>query len=459
MPDKTTLAIAYAHQNQERFLSELKELIQIPSISTNPQNKEDIQKAADWMASHLRKLGMKNVHIFPTQLHPIVYSEHISEPQKPTVLIYGHYDVQPPDPLDLWKTPPFKPKIRGENLYARGASDMKGQILAGINAVEAVLAQGESPVNFKFILEGEEEIGSPSIEDFLEQHKELLTCDIILNLDAGILLSDTPTLTYALRGLAYFEIKVTSAKQDLHSGLFGGAVKNPAIALCELITGMHDEQERITLPNFYDRVRPLDSKEKTELGRLPVSDAFLLEQTGAPALSGEAGFTAIERIGARPTLDVNGFLSGFTGEGQKTVIPSWAMAKISMRLVPDQDPQEVHQQLLQYMEQNAPSTIHWEVKYLSGALASISDPHQPMPRAFFKALEDTWQTRPMLNREGGSIPIVGKMQNILKVDSILSGFGLMDDNIHAPNEKLHLPTWKKGIDAVIRFFYYLENIH
>ncbi|MBN1146234.1 MAG: dipeptidase [Anaerolineales bacterium] len=450
----TTLssALAYLQDNQARFLEELEEFVSIPSISTDPAAKPDIQRAAEWVAGQLRRLGMRNVEIYPTGGHPLVYGESLAAgPAKPTLLIYGHYDVQPVEPLELWETPPFEPTQRGENLYGRGASDMKGQVVIALKAVEALAHAGELPVNVKFIVEGEEEIGSPHLDGFIANHRQLLACDFALNTDTGMIGADVPTITYGLRGLAYFELRVAGPKGDLHSGIYGGAVHNPAQALCELIAGMHDEQGRVTLPGFYDPVKPLSAEERAELARLPMGESFYLEQTGAPSLRGEAGYSPVERVGARPTLEVNGLLSGFTGEGSKTVLPARAMAKLSMRLVPDQDPDQVHQQLLQYLEMHAPPTIHWEVIKMAGGRPSITDRNIPGVIAMSEALEAAWGKRPVFRREGGSVPVVEQMSKLLGIESVLTGFGLPDDNLHAPNEKIHLPTFFRGIEAITRY--------
>ena len=457
MTDQREAALQYAHKNKEKFLNAFKEILTIPSVSTDPAHSADIRHAAEWFTGQLRALGMQKVQIFPTAKHPIVYGEWLDTPGAPTVLIYGHYDVQPADPLNLWKTGPFDPVVRGEDIYARGASDMKGQAIVILKAVESLVKTGGLPVNVKWLLEGEEEIGSPNLPIFIGEHKELLACDFALNPDAGMIGKEYPTLTYALRGLAYFELKVHGPMQDLHSGIYGGVIHNPAIALAELIAGMHDSKGRVTLSGFYDRVQKLSKEDHDELARLPINEKHFLEVTGAPALYGEAGFTANELTGARPTLDVNGLLSGFTGEGSKTIIPAWAMAKISMRLVPNQDPKEVHQQLQRYLEEKAPKDIHWELTAMAGSSASISDRNNFGVRAMSKALETVWGVRPYFRREGGSIPVVRDMQNLLGIESVISGFGLPDDNIHAPNEKMHLPTWYKGIDAVIHFFFNLKS--
>ncbi len=455
MTDHRQAALDYARQHERDFEKNLQEFVAIPSISTSPEHKPQMQQAADWVANRLKSLGMNNVQILPTDLHPVVYGEWLGAPGKPTVLIYGHYDVQPVDPIELWRDDPFSGRVDGDRMMGRGASDMKGQDAACFNAVESIVKTGSLPVNVKWILEGEEEIGSPSLPKFLEQHKELLKADFCLNPDSGMLARDEPTLTYGLRGLAYFEIRVQGPASDLHSGIYGGAVHNPAIVLAELVAGMHDRDGRITLPGFYDRVRELPAEERAELARLPITDEKTKALTGVPEVYGEKGYTTVERIGARPTLDVNGFLSGFVGEGSKTVLPAKAMAKVSMRLVPDQDPKEVHQQLLAYLEKNAPKTVTWEVVMFAGGAASISDINLPGAQALAKAFETVWGKRPYFKREGGSVPVVGYMQKILGMESVLTGFGLPDDNLHAPNEKLDLPSWHNGTKALVHFLFNL----
>ncbi len=451
-------AISYAREHQAGALEALKELVRIPSVSTYAESKADMRRAAEWLAADLQRLGL-TAQVYDTQGHPVVFGElHAAHADAPTVLVYGHYDVQPPDPLDLWQTPPYEPSEREGNLYGRGASDMKGQVVACLKAVEAVLAQGPSPVHLKFILEGEEEIGSPSLPAFLRAHREMLACDVALNPDGGMIAPDLPTIVYGLRGLAYFELHVSGPAHDLHSGMFGGVVHNPAIALCELVAGMHDAQGRITLPGFYDQVQVLSDTEREQLARLPMDDAFYRQAAGAPALRGEQGYLPVEQTGARPTLDVHGLLSGFVEEGRKTVIPAKAMAKISCRLVPDQDPEAIHQSMLRYLEANAPKSIHWDLTFFGGGPAVISELDFREVRAFARALESVWGVQPLYKREGGSIPVVADMQKILGVPSIITGFGLPDDNIHAPNEKLNVPNWYRGIEALIHFFYNMAEI-
>jgi acetylornithine deacetylase/succinyl-diaminopimelate desuccinylase-like protein len=332
---------------------------------------------------------------------------------------------------------------------------MKGQILAAFKAIESIQAVDEFPVNVKFIFEGEEEIGSPNLEPFMKEHKDLLACDMALNPDSGMIAPDVPTIVYALRGLAYLEIRLYGQEHDLHSGLYGGIVENPANVLCQLVAGMKDKDNRVLLPGFYDKVRPLSAEERQELARLPLDEAYYLQGTGARRLVGETGYTWVELTGARPTLDVNGLYSGFIGEGSKTVLPAYAMAKVSMRLVPDQDPEEIRQAMAKYIEERLPDTMRYELLVHAGNPASITDLNTPGVKALAKALETVWGIRPVYKREGGSIPVVGHMKQILDAESVLTGFGLPDDNIHAPNERLNLQNWYRGIDSLIHFFYNL----
>lgn len=451
MPESTK-AIAYARSQREHYLAELKEFLAIPSISTLSEHKPDIQRAAEWVSRQLTGIGLRNVEIMPTAGHPVVYGEWLGAPGQPTVLVYGHYDVQPVDPLNEWISPPFEPTVRGDNLYARGASDMKGQVHAFLKALEALAKNEGFRVNIKVMVEGEEEIGSPNLDAFIDRHKDKLKCDIALNADSGILRPDQPSIVYGLRGLVYFEVWVYGPSQDLHSGIFGGSVHNPAQVLCELVAGMHDADGYITLPGFYDKVRQLSDEERAELARLPSSDAEWRKMAGVPQLFGEKGFTTPERLGARPTLEVNGILSGFTGEGPKTVLPAKAMAKLSMRLVPYQDDTAVEEQLKEYLRKNAPPTVRWEVKKLACTPAVLVKRDTDGVRAAVAALEATFGVKPVFKLEGGSVPVVSLVQAKLGVDSILMGFGLPDDNLHSPNEKLHLPNFYRGVEAYIRFF-------
>ena len=457
MPDARLEALKYSGNHKEKFLEELIAFSAIPSISTDPIAKADIDRTAQWVADKLISLGIDNVNIYPTAGHPVVYGEVLKAEGKPTVLIYGHYDVQPAAPLDKWDSDPFKPEVRGDHLYARGATDMKGQVAATIHAIEAILKTSDLPINVKFIIEGEEEIGSPNLGQFITEHRDMLTCDFALNPDTGMVAPDLPTITYALRGLAYFELRVYGPKQDLHSGVFGGTVHNPGQAICELIAGMHDENGAITLPGYYDKVRALTEDERAEIARLPKNEAWYLEHTGAPALWGENEFSPDERVGGRPTLEVNGLFTGYIGEGGKTVLPAYAMAKISCRLVPDQHPDEVYEQLKKYMEENAPKSIRWEIIQMVGSPPSISDRNSPWAKAYLKAAETVWGVRPAFKREGGSVPVVTDFQQTLGIDVVNMGFGLPTDNMHGPNEKLDLPNWYRGIDALIHYFFNLAD--
>jgi acetylornithine deacetylase/succinyl-diaminopimelate desuccinylase-like protein len=443
--------------NLPRFRRELDELLAIASISTESARKGEVQAAAEWTARALRELGCGRVEIFPTPGAPLVYGESLPPGHAgPTVLVYGHYDVQPVDPLGLWQSDPFRPTVRGENLYARGASDMKGQLLAALKAAEAVLKTGGRRPGFKFLIEGEEEIGSTNLPEFIRTHRELLSSDVCLNPDAGMIAPDLPTITYGLRGLAYFELRLRGPSRDLHSGMYGGVVHNPAQVLCELVAAMHEPNGRVALPGYYDAVRPLDPEERRELARLPMDEAFYLRASEAPALwAGEQGYTPLERVGARPTLEVNGLFSGFTGEGSKTVLPAEAMAKISMRLVPDQTLEAATSQLEAFLSKRVPATVRWELKRLAGGPPSISARESPGVRALARALGEAWGARPVFRREGGSIVVVAYLQEYLGVESLLTGFSLPEDNAHSPNEKLHLPTWQKGIAALAMFFAYL----
>lgn len=448
-------AIDYAKNHREDFLAELTEFLAIPSISTLPEHTGDIQRCAEWLATQLTRMGMKEVAVMPTGGHPVVYGEWLGAPGKPTVLIYGHYDVQPADPLGEWETPPFEPTIRGDYIVARGASDMKSQLFALLKALDSIVQQGDPPVNLKFVLEGEEEVGSPNLESFLHKNADMLSADVVLNCDSAIYAPDTPSLVYSLRGLAYFELHLRGPRQDLHSGMFGGVVHNPAQVLCELIAAMHDDQGRVTLPGFYDTVRTMDDAERADIAKSAKSDERWLEMSGAPALYGESGFTPTERAGARPTLEVNGMISGFTGEGSKTVLPAKAMAKISCRLVADQDPTVVAQQLETFVREHAPDTVTWSIDQHAGAPPGFTDRETPWMKHAQESMKEVFGKTPLFTRQGGTIPIVGYMKTILGIDSVLMGFGLPDDGIHGPNERQYLPNVYKGIETYIR---YLDRI-
>ncbi len=449
----SSLALTYLEENHERFQNELIELVRIPSISHDSMHGEDIDKAAQWLANKLRSIGIDHVQILPTQGFPVVYGEWLrGGASAPTVLIYGHYDVQFPEPLEDWKSPPFEPVIRNDNLYARGASDMKGQVLAAVNAVEAIIKTEDLPINIKFLIEGEEEIGSRNLSAFLIEHRQKLSSTISLNTDAGGFPDeDTPAICYSLRGGASFVLEVFGPDHDVHSGEFGGVIQNPIHVLSKLIASLHDEHGHITLPGFYDKVRKVSEDEHAELAKLPFDEAFLLKHSGAPSLWGEPEFIPAERIGARPTFEVVQFEAG----QPKSAIPAKAMARISFRLVPDQEPEEVRQQFQKYVEENLPATVTWNLQFTNGNPAFITAYQSTEVQAMSDALQTVFGKPPIFVRGGGGIGAVLKFKQILGIDSILTGFSLPDDNFHGPNEKLHLPTWKKGMAALVYFFHNL----
>lgn len=446
-------ALTYLEEHHERFQKELIEILRIPSISIAPEHKQDVEKAAGWLAQKLRLMGVEHVEILPTAGHPVVYGDWLHRgPSVPTVLIYGHYDVQFPEPLEDWKSDPFAPEIRDENLFARGASDMKGQMLASLNAVEALLKSGSLPVNIKFLLEGEEEIGSKHLNEFLAQHREKMACDFSLNTDAGGMPDeDTPTICYSLRGGAGFILDIFGPSQDIHSGEFGGVIQNPIHVMSRLIASLHDEQGHVTLPGFYDRVRKIEDEEHAELARLPFDEPFLLKHSGAPALWGEPEYLPIERIVARPTMEVVQFVAG----QPKSAIPAKATARISFRLVPDQVPAEVHQAFRNYLKETLPPTVTWNLQMTIGSPGIILNRHSSEIAAMKAALQTAFGKPPLLIRSGGGIGAVSMLKQTLRIDSLLTGFALPDDNFHGPNEKLHLPTWHKGMAALVHFFHYL----
>lgn len=443
----------YAVQHQQRFLDELKALLSIPSISTLASHAGDIRRAADWLVSQFTDLGFAT-ELHETEGHPIVYATWLrAGADAPTVLVYGHYDVQPVEPLHEWRTPPFEPTIVDGRLYARGASDDKGQVFAHLKALEALLrTQGGLPVNVKVIIEGEEENGSTHLYPFIAKHADMLASDVILVSDTHSRSLEQPTIVYALRGMSYMEIEVFGADHDLHSGTYGGVVHNPAKALCEIVAQLHDANGTITVPGFYDRVRALDAEERAELAKLPYTEAELQAETGVRKAWGEAEYQPHERTGARPTLEVNGLVSGWTGEGAKTVLPARALAKVSCRLVADQDPIEIYELVKAHVARITPATVRSEVRLLHHGRAVIVDRHSPVMQAAIDAYQDGWGHVPVFTREGGSIPIVAEFQARLGAPIVLMGFGLPDDGLHAPNEKFTLECLWRGIATSISFF-------
>ena len=439
---------AFLKENRARHLDELKEWLRIPSISSDPAYKSDVLKAAEWAKARLLAAGCTRAELHETSGHPIVYGEWLGAPGKPTILVYGHYDVQPVDPVELWRTPPFEPTEREGRLYARGAADDKGQAIVHVFALEAHLkTAGTCPVNMKFILEGEEEAGSENIEPFIKSHVELLACDVVCVSDTEMYDRKSPSICNGLRGLSYLQIDVRGTNSDLHSGSFGGAVVNPALALAQILAGLKDGNGKIKVPGFYDRVQPLTKADRKGFASLPFNEAKYRRDLGAPELFGEKGFTTLERVWARPSLDVNGMWAGYTGEGAKTVIPAEAHAKISMRLVPAQRPEEIAKKVAAYIKQIAPKSVKVGVKYLHGGEAWIAETDHPALVAASNAVRRAYGKTPVFTREGGSIPIINTFAAELKVPCALLGIGLPDDGLHAPNEKLDLDQFYKGIAA------------
>jgi acetylornithine deacetylase/succinyl-diaminopimelate desuccinylase-like protein len=440
---------SYLTEHRDRFVEDLKAALRIPSVSAKPEHRDDMQACARHLADHLKSLGMTRVEVVPTAGHPVVYAEWLGAPGKPTALVYGHYDVQPPEPLDLWTSPPFEPTLRDGNLYARGAVDDKGQVFMHLKAIEAHMkVHGRLPLNLKVVIEGEEEVGSEHLGPFLRGRRRELDADVIVVSDTAMLADDQPALCYGLRGILYAQIEVTGPSGDLHSGHFGGAVQNPGNALAGIVAGLKDGQGRITVPGFYDKVRPLGPAEREMMRKLPFDEAVFLKHSGAPAPFGEQGFTTLERITVRPTLDVNGMWSGYTGEGSKTVLPSFAAAKISMRLVPDQDPSELFPRFEAHVRALAPPGVAVKVIDQHNAMPFLTEPDHPMLEAARRALARAWTKPAVMMREGGSIPVMATFRETHDLPCILMGFGLDDDQVHAPNEKFSLSSFHGGTKSV-----------
>lgn len=443
---------AYVDANRKRFLDELTSFLRIPSISTLPENRGDIDRAAAFVAEALRAAGLENVEIIPTDHHPLVYADWLHAPGKPTVLCYGHYDVQPVDPLSEWRTPPFEPALVDGNLYARGSADDKGQLYAQIKAVEALRASGGLPVNLKFLVEGEEEVGGASISKYVPTNREKLAADVALVSDTALYADGTPTLTVALRGLIYTEVEATGASHDLHSGLYGGAAPNAVFGLIELLAKAKNRQGVVQIPGIYDDVEPPSPAEKQSWESLPFDEKeFLKKEVGAKSLTGEPGFSVLERIWARPTLEVHGIAGGFTGAGAKTVIPAKATAKVSIRLVPKQDPDKVVAAFREFIRKKTPKGIRTEVRVLSASPAVMVDPSHVAIQTAAQAFSDVFGGETVYIRDGGSIPIVGDFARHLGIPTVLMGFGLPDDGLHGPNEKFCLENYYKGILTVAHF--------
>ena len=442
----------YIKQNKDRFLEELFELIHIPSISSEAAHKPDMIRCAECWREHLLKAGADKAEVMPTDGNPIVYGEKIIDPKKPTVLVYGHYDVMPVDPIELWKTKPFEPVVKNGRIWARGADDDKGQSFMHAKAFETMVKTNTLPCNVKFMLEGEEEIGSGSLAKWIVKYKNLVKADVILVSDTSMIATDVPSITTGLRGLDYWEIEVTGPQADLHSGLFGGSVANPLNTLCEMIAGCMDENNHITIPHFYDDVITCSRKERQLLNKAPYDEKAYKESLKVKALRGEKGYTKIERVGIRPTLDLCGIWGGYTGEGSKTVLPSKAYAKLSCRLVPNQDHEKIAKLVKNYFEKKAPKYVTVKVTPLHGGQAYGCPIDLPAYKAAEAAYMETYGKQPIPMRSGGSIPIISEFERVLGIKSILMGFGLGEDAIHSPNENYRLDHFYKGIETIIAFY-------
>jgi acetylornithine deacetylase/succinyl-diaminopimelate desuccinylase-like protein len=440
--------IDFINTNRDRYVDELKAYLAIPSISALPEHAPDVKRAAEWSAEEMRRIGMQNVRLIETPGFPVVYGDWLGAPGAPTILFYGHYDVQPVDPVALWESPPFEATIRDGEIYARGSADDKGQVFMHFKAIEAHLKQnGKLPVNIKIILEGEEEVGSKNLDDFVKGHKDELSADVVVISDSPMFDRGIPSICYGLRGLVYFQIDLRGTKSDLHSGSFGGAVANPAFVLANILAQMKDRGGRVKIPGFYDDVRDLREEEREQWKRLPFNEKRYAKELGAPKLFGESGYSTLERVWARPTFELNGIQAGFTGEGAKTVIPAVAMAKVSMRLVPNQDPDKIAQLFEDYVKKVAPKTVEVKVTRMHGGKPWMTDFDNKFVQAAGRAIEKGFGKEPVFNREGGSIPVVATFSEILGLPSVLFGIGLPDENAHAPNEKLDLGNFHGGVIA------------
>ncbi len=448
----------YLEAHRGQFLENLKAALRIPSVSAQPHHKDDVRRCAEHIVAHLKSIGMTRAEVVATPGHPVVYAEWLDAPGKPTALLYGHYDVQPPEPLELWKTPPFEPVERDGKLYARGACDDKGQVYMHLSAIEAHLAVNKKlPINLKLVIEGEEEAGSESLEEFLVSRRKELDADLIMVSDTSMLSADQPALTYALRGILYTQIEVVGPTRDLHSGEFGGSVMNPANALAGILAALKDADGRITVPGFYDKVHELTATERAAFAAVPFDEPGFIAESGAPMAWGEKGRSTLERLWSRPTLDVNGMWSGYTGEGSKTVLPSFAAAKVSMRLVPDQNAKELFRAFEAHVKSLAPSAVKVVVKDLHGAEPWITSPDHPMLQAAIRALGRAWAKKPVLIREGGSIPVMATFKHTHNLPCIMMGFGLHDDQVHAPNEKFSLTSFHGGTRSCAYLYEELAN--
>ncbi len=448
-------AIDFARQNQERFLNELKDLLRIPSISTLEEHKPDIKRAAEMVANELKRIGFENVEIIATQGHPLIYADWLHASGKPTVLCYAHYDVQPAEPLEEWISPPFEPAVRNNNVYARGAVDDKGQLWMQVKAFESLMKAGggRMPINVKVLIEGEEEVGGEAIAEYVRKEKNKLKADFALVTDTELFAPDLPTLCVGLRGLVYTEIEAKGAMTDLHSGIYGGAAPNPLFALIEIIGKMKDKNGHVLIPGFYSKVKAPTKDELKAWKRLPFKEEhYRKTEVGSKVLTGEPGYSVLYRTWARPTLEVHGMPGGFVGQGAKTVIPAKASAKVSMRLVPTQDPDDILKKYLKFIKKHTPKGIEINVKVHSKGESCVVDTNNKFAQAATEAMHEVFKKDTVYIRSGGSIPIVVDFEKVLKMPSIMMGMGLPDDNLHAPNEKFHIPNFYRGIESIIRFF-------
>lgn len=444
--------LQYLQANKDRFLKELFALLRIPSVSADSRHQQDVLAAAEYLKRSLQELGMEKAQLLETTGFPVVYAEKIVDPAAPTVMIYGHYDVQPPDPLDEWQSDPFEPQIRDEKIYARGACDDKGQLYMHVKAVETLMKLNQLKCNVKFFIEGEEEVGSHSLEGALEKYADMLSCDVMLISDTSMLANDTPSLCVSLRGLTYMEVEVTGPNRDLHSGVYGGAVDNPVNTLCEMIASLKDANGRITIEGFYDDVRDLTEEEREEYRHIPFNESSYHQHLNIAATRGENGYSILERASARPTLDVNGIWGGYTGEGSKTVLPSRAHAKISMRLVPYQDHNTIAKLFEAYFTKIAPPSVKVKVTAHHGGNPYLTDTGSPGYKAAAQAMEQSFGKRPIATREGGSIPILSTFERTIAAPIVLMGFGLDTDAIHSPNEHYGVFNYMKGIETIALFY-------
>jgi acetylornithine deacetylase/succinyl-diaminopimelate desuccinylase-like protein len=440
--------VDFINVNRDRYVEELKQYLAIPSVSALPQHAADVRRCAEWTTDEMRRIGLQEVKLEETPGHPVAYGEWLGAEGAPTILFYGHYDVQPVDPLNLWTSPPFEATVRDGEIYARGSADDKGQVFMHFKAVEAHMKQhGRLPVNMKFLIEGEEEVGSANLDNYITGNKNRLHADVVVISDSPMFDRGIPSICYGLRGLAYYQIDLRGTRSDLHSGSFGGAVANPAMVLAQILAQMKDKSGRIKIPNFYDDVVPLRPEERQEFAKLPFNERKYRQDLGAPKLFGETGYTTLERIWARPTFEVNGLLGGFTGDGAKTVIPAVAMAKVSMRLVPNQDPQKIAELFESYIKKIAPKTVELKLTRMHGGKPWMTAFDNPFVQAAGRAIEKGFGQRPVFNREGGSIPVVATFQQELGLPCVLFVVGLPDENAHAPDEKLDLGNFHNGIIA------------